>query len=70
MGFDIAGDGGRVLVFPGVLKAFVGRWLDLQGQGAEAHFFNAIPPDQIIDIWQPGHPKYDRYPELPDAPKT
>lgn len=50
---------------PGILHAFVGTRLRLSEPGAELCYTAPVPADQIEDIWQPGHSKYDAFPVLP-----
>ncbi len=52
-------------VSPGVLKAFVGRQLELSDYGASVLYRAAVPSRQIVDVWLPGHPQYDRHTALP-----
>lgn len=54
-------------VYPGVLHCFVARVLRLTNVVADVHFRGPIAAKQIIDIWQPGDPKYDRHSGLPRA---
>ncbi|MCW2750150.1 MAG: hypothetical protein JWR83_1260 [Aeromicrobium sp.] len=66
LGLDLSAPG-RHLVFPGVLHCFIGKSLGLRNRGADVHFRGSVPSEQIIDIWTPGHPMFDRYPELLEA---
>lgn len=50
---------------PSLTKVFLGTRLGLRDAGGEVHTFADIPAEDIIDIWQPGHPQYDRHRELP-----
>ncbi len=54
-------------VDPGVLHTFVATFLRLQNIGADVFYRTSVPPEQIVDIWQPGHPSYDRYAGLPKS---
>ena len=29
--------------------------------------WSPVPADRVVDLWQPGHPSYDRHPRLPAA---
>lgn len=51
----------RHVSYPGLLTSFVGAELGLLDQGADVLYRAAIPPEGIEDIWQPGHPEYDRH---------
>lgn len=53
-------------VYPGVLKSFVGRLRNHEDYAADVLYKAPVPPVQILDIWQPGHPEYDRFQELPE----
>lgn len=54
-------------MFPSLHKAFVGRLLNLEDQGASVHYRSAVPSDQVVAIWQPGDPEYDRHVDLSKA---
>jgi len=62
--------GGRHLVFPGTLRSFVGRVLGHEAYESDVLYRGRpIYEDEILDIWQPGKPEYDRHSELPgDVP--
>ena len=45
-------------------KLFVGILLGTRGNYAAVF---PVPPSDIIDIWQPGRPEYDRLPGLPSS---
>ncbi|WP_371496776.1 hypothetical protein OG871_12245 [Kitasatospora sp. NBC_00374] len=51
---------GRELIFD-----FIGIHLGLDGNGVTFHYTADIPGDQIVDIWHPGDPGYDRYSHFP-----
>lgn len=55
----------RPFTAPSLAKVFLGTRLGLRDAGCEVHNFADIPADDIIDIWQPGHPEYDRHRQLP-----
>lgn len=42
-------------------KVCVGTLLGTESTGAELHYYSDIPGERIVDIWQPGHPEYDRH---------
>ena len=48
-----------------VINVFVGRLLDVEANYADVHYFTEVPPENVVEIWQPGHPEYDRHAELP-----
>jgi len=52
-------------IHPDLWKVFVGHHLRLSGIGADLFLRYAVPPEWIADIWQPGHPGYDRWSLLP-----
>lgn len=54
-------------VWPGVLKCFVGRQLGFREWGADVMIQGPVPATAIVDVWQPGHPEFDRHGELLDA---
>lgn len=51
--------------FPPLSKLFVGSVLGLGEQIAETHYRRPIPREDILGVWQPGHPEYDRHTRLP-----
>lgn len=55
----------RHLFFPELEKAFVGKVLGLEGAASSAHYFAAVGPERVVDIWRPGDDEYDRHPTLP-----
>lgn len=55
----------RSFTAPGLANVFLGTKLGLRDAGGEVHTFVDIPAEDIIDIWQPGHPEYDRHRDLP-----
>jgi hypothetical protein len=50
-----------------LLKPFVGRFLGFEDHDSEVCSHEAIPGDQIFDIWQPGKPEYDKHENLPQS---
>lgn len=60
---DIAAADARV--FPSLARVFVGRALGLQDAFAAIHLLEDLPGENILGIWQPGHPEYDAHRELP-----
>jgi hypothetical protein len=55
----------KPLVFPSLAKLFVGALLGTEGQYADVFVRAPVPPEDIIDVWQPGNGEYDRHPRLP-----
>ena len=51
--------------YPPLHKLFVGRLLELDDLGADVHYRQPVEAGQVLDVWQPGHPEYDRHPALP-----
>jgi hypothetical protein len=58
---DVNSGDHTAMVFPGLAKAFVGVALGLADAGCEIHLFTDVPGSDVVDIWQPGHPEYDRH---------
>ncbi|HEY4895463.1 MAG TPA: hypothetical protein VII01_05175 [Solirubrobacteraceae bacterium] len=44
---------------------FVVSLLDLGGCYADVFLRSAVPASDILEIWRPGDPAYNRYPHLP-----
>lgn len=64
-GIDVS-DRSRELRFgPALSKLFVGLLLGTRGNYADVFLESSIPASDVIAIWQPGHPEYDRLPRLP-----
>lgn len=51
------------LAAPGIAAAFIGKRLGLSKPDFDLHYRGTV--DQILDIWTPGRPEYDRHTELP-----
>jgi hypothetical protein len=49
---------------PGLTATFVGAVLALD-VWADVHVQVTVPPEDILRVWRPGDPQYDRHPELP-----
>jgi hypothetical protein len=61
-------DRGRELRFdPALPKLFVGILLGTRDNYADVFLQTAVPASDIIDIWQPGHPEYNRLSNLPSS---
>jgi hypothetical protein len=55
------------LFFPPLHRLFVATILELNEVCGEAHIPTAVQGSEVVDIWQPGHPEYDRHPTLPGS---
>jgi hypothetical protein len=62
---EVSAASGATRIYPGLLRAFVNRLVGEKEADAHIYYRREITPDRIIDIWTPGHPAYDRFPELP-----
>lgn len=63
-GLDLSDPDSGHLIFPGLLHAFVGTVLNLEKRGAEVHYREPVPPEAILDVWQPGSIDYDQHESL------
>jgi hypothetical protein len=52
--------------FPSLNRMFVATILELEDRIADVLYRGPVPASMIIDIWQPGHPYYDRHAPLVD----
>jgi hypothetical protein len=59
------GRGSGHFVTPSLDKVFVGKWLELEGLGADVFCRAPVRAEDIIDIWQPGHPEFELQSSLP-----
>jgi hypothetical protein len=50
---------------PSLENLFVRRLLQLPETYGDVHHYSPVWPEDITDIWQPGHCDYDRHPLLP-----
>jgi hypothetical protein len=62
---DLGVPGDRPYAAPGLAKVFVGRRLGLEDACGEIHVKADIPAEDILAIWHPGDPDYDRHRSLP-----
>lgn len=62
---DLGAGERRPFTAPSLARVFLGVKLGLRDAGAEIHTFADIPAEDIIDVWQPGHPEYDCHHDLP-----
>ncbi len=53
-GIDLSGGAWFNSVQPGLLKSFVGRWLEFDYYSSEVFYRAGVPGDQIIDMWVSG----------------
>jgi hypothetical protein len=51
--------------FPDLHKLFVGTLLGTEQTWADVHLRAPVLSGDILEIWQPGHPEYDRHADLP-----
>lgn len=51
--------------WPALHKLFVARLLELDEVCGEAHIYDSIAADEVVDVWNPGDAEYDRHPTLP-----
>lgn len=51
--------------FPALGKLFVATLLDMGSRSADVRLRSPVAPEDILDIWQPGHPEYDRHQHVP-----
>ena len=56
-----------VNVHPGLSPLFVAVALALERPGADIFYKGPVPAANIVGIWQPGNPEYDRHTKLPRA---
>ena len=52
-------------VFPGLAHLFVATWLGIGARSCDVHVRAPIDGEDILHLWQPGHPDYDRHVGLP-----
>lgn len=50
--------------FPPLCHLLLATWRRAPGH-ADLHYSAPVPPDAVADLWQPGHPEYDRHRKLP-----
>lgn len=55
------------LFFPPLSRLFVATLLALDEVRGEAHIPTAVHGQEVVDVWHPGHPEYDRHPTLPTS---
>lgn len=53
------------ITFPSLQKVFVGRFFGTERAAADVSYKEAVPGDDVVDVWQPGDPEYDCHPALP-----
>jgi hypothetical protein len=51
--------------FPDLSKLFIGTLLGTDLTWGDVFLRSAVSPGDVLDIWQPGHPEYDRHGGLP-----
>jgi hypothetical protein len=62
---DASLSGDILRVFPGLAHLFVATWLGVRERNCDVHLRAAVAGEDILDLWQPGHPDYDRHLGLP-----
>lgn len=62
---DVRAGGRPVYAAPSLPKVFVGKRLGLEDAHGEIHVTTNIGGGDVLDIWRPGDPGYDRHPALP-----
>jgi hypothetical protein len=53
--------------FPSLGKMFVATVLGLEHRVADVFLRQAVPAEDVLEVWQPGHAEYDRHLKLPRA---
>jgi hypothetical protein len=53
------------ITFPSLQKVFVGRLLGTERPAADVFYKEAVPANDVVDVWQPGDPEYERHQALP-----
>ncbi len=51
--------------WPGILHAFVAKYLGERDADADVHYTRNVEGTRVVDVWTPGHPRYDEFKELP-----
>jgi hypothetical protein len=62
---DVTAPGRDPFFTPGLHKLFVGARIGLEDAAGEGHIAGPVRRDEVVDVWQPGHPEYDRHTQLP-----
>jgi hypothetical protein len=62
---DLSGSFPEAPTSPSLPNLFVGRLLELPHCWAVLQIRRSVPTQDVLAIWQPGHPEYDRHRELP-----
>jgi hypothetical protein len=47
---------------PGTAHLLLGRWRNLSNARGSLQYRTAVSAENILEVWQPGHPEYDRHP--------
>ncbi len=61
---DLSGSNRVHRASPGLLRAFVGRYLGEKDADSVIRYVADVPGERVVDIWQPGHPKYEAFRNL------
>ena len=59
---DLSVSGTVSRTFPSLGRMFVATVAGLEGRIADVFLRAAVPPEDILAIWQPGDEEYDRHP--------
>lgn len=51
--------------WPGILHAFVAKYLGNRDAGASLHYTRDVEGGRVVEIWTPGHRRYGQFKELP-----
>lgn len=62
---DFATSPRRSRTHPGLGQLFVGTMVGTARACADVFYGDAVPPEDILAVWQPGNAEYDRHAELP-----
>lgn len=57
----------HALFAPSLSKLFVGRLLQMPETYGDVRYYGRVRPEEIMDIWQPGHHEYDRHHRIPQS---
>ena len=55
------------LFAPPLSKLFIGRLLQMPETYGDVHYYARVRPEDVVDIWQPGHHEYDRHHRIPHS---
>jgi hypothetical protein len=55
---------------PGTLMTFLGHRLRVRGIFGGVRHSGLVPPREVLDVWLPGHPEFNKHHEFADAIRT